>query len=209
MNSTIDDEDLAAAETRSDAETRSAPEPGGPVRGGPALTGPAPQAPAPGATAPDGSDPEAPGPTTPAAESGLYAIGQAARELGVSVRSLRYYQEVGLLTPSGRTTGGNRLYADADLARVRRIRELQELLGFNLDEIRIMLGHEDRLARVRVDYRASSDAVERAQLLDDAEEAYTQLRDEIDEKIGRLAAFRAEMNGHLERVALARAELTE
>ncbi|MCK9932850.1 hypothetical protein MXD62_37900 [Frankia sp. Mgl5] len=60
-----------------------------------------------------------------------------------------------------------------------------------------------------MDYRASSDAVERAQLLDDAEEAYTQLRNEIDEKIGRLEAFRAEMNGHLERVALARAELAE
>jgi DNA-binding transcriptional MerR regulator len=130
----------------------------------------------------------------------LYGIGQAAQELGVSVRALRYYQEVGLLTPSGRTSGGNRLYADSDLARVRRIRELQTLLGFNLDEIRTILAHEDRLAQVRIEYRASSDDEDRVRLLNAGREAYVHLRGEIDEKIQRLETFRREIDERIARV---------
>ncbi|WP_261557963.1 MerR family transcriptional regulator [Frankia tisae] len=137
---------------------------------------------------------------TQKAERELCGIGQAAQKLGVSVRSLRYYQEVGLITPSGRTSGGNRLYADSDLARVRRIRELQTLLGFNLDEIRTILVYEDRLAQVRVEFHAASDDGDRLRLLSEGETAYRKLRAEIDEKISRLAAFRDEIDERLERM---------
>ncbi|WP_462186764.1 MerR family transcriptional regulator [Frankia sp. CcWB2] len=129
----------------------------------------------------------------------LRGIGQAAQELGVSVRALRYYQEVGLFTPSGRTLGGNRLYADSDLARVRRIRELQTLLGFNLDEIRTILAYEDRLAQVRQEYHAASDNADRIRLLTEGTSAYRRLRVEIDEKISRLVAFRDEIDERIER----------
>ncbi len=137
---------------------------------------------------------------TQKAQRELCGIGQAAQKLGVSVRSLRYYQEVGLITPSGRTSGGNRLYADSDLARVRRIRELQTLLGFNLDEIRTILVYEDRLAQVRVEFHAASDDGDRLRLLSEGETAYRRLRAEIDEKISRLAAFRDEIDERLERM---------
>ncbi len=133
-------------------------------------------------------------------ERELCGIGQAAQKLGVSVRSLRYYQEVGLITPSGRTSGGNRLYAGSDLARVRRIRELQTLLGFNLDEIRTILVYEDRLAQVRVEFHVASDDGDRLRLLSEGETAYLKLRTEIDEKISRLAAFRDEIDERLERM---------
>ncbi|MDT3442787.1 MULTISPECIES: MerR family transcriptional regulator [unclassified Pseudofrankia] len=132
-------------------------------------------------------------------EPGLLGIGLAAREVGVSVRSLRYYEEMGLLTPSGRTTGGNRLYAPDDLARVRRIRELQQLLGFNLDEVREVLGHEDRLARVRNDWKAASGDEDRARLLDEAREAYLKLRDQVEAKIKRLDSFRDELDAKIAR----------
>jgi DNA-binding transcriptional MerR regulator len=136
---------------------------------------------------------------TKKAARGLLGIGQAAQELGVSVRSLRYYQEMGLITPSGRTSGGNRLYADEDLARVRRIRELQTLLGFNLDEIRAILRSEDRLAQVRLEYRAASDDGDRMRLLLEAQAACRRLRCEVDEKISRLVAFRDEIDERLAR----------
>ncbi|ONH29161.1 MerR family transcriptional regulator [Pseudofrankia asymbiotica] len=132
-------------------------------------------------------------------EPGLLGIGLAAREVGVSVRSLRYYEEMGLLTPSGRTAGGNRLYAPDDLARVRRIRELQQLLGFNLDEVREVLGHEDRLARVRHDWMAASGDEDRARLLDEAREAYLKLRDQVEAKIKRLDSFRDELDAKIAR----------
>lgn len=129
---------------------------------------------------------------------GSYGIGEAARECGVSVRALRYYQEVGLLTPSSHTSGGNRRYADADLARVRRIRELQQLLGFNLDEIRDILGHEDRLAKARRFYQAASDDSDRARGLAAALDAYSELRAAIDQKIGRLESFRDDIDRRIE-----------
>jgi DNA-binding transcriptional MerR regulator len=132
------------------------------------------------------------------AEPRLLAIGPASRELGVSVRSLRYYEEMGLLTPSGRTSGGNRLYGPDDLARVRRIRELQQLLGFNLDEVRDILGHEDRLARVRQDWAAAR-TEDRVRLLDEAREVYLNLRNQVDGKIKSLVSFRDELDGRLAR----------
>ena len=62
-----------------------------------------------------------------------YRIGEIADAAGVSTRTLRYYEELGLVSPSGHSPGGARRYSDADLARVLRIRELQDLVGFNLD----------------------------------------------------------------------------
>jgi DNA-binding transcriptional MerR regulator len=79
----------------------------------------------------------------------LLGIGAAAARAGVTERALRYYQQIGLLTPSQCTPGGMRRYSDDDLARVTRIRQLQTLLGFNLDEVAVVLHHEDRLSEIR------------------------------------------------------------
>jgi DNA-binding transcriptional MerR regulator len=138
------------------------------------------------------------GPDVTAAGPPLLAIGSASRELGVSVRSLRYYEEMGLLTPSGRTIGGNRLYGPDDLARVRRIRELQQLLGFNLDEVRDILGHEDRLTRVRQDWVAAS-TEEQVRLLDEARDVYLNLRAHVEGKIKGLVSFRDELDARVAR----------
>ena len=81
----------------------------------------------------------------------LLGIGAAAARAGVSERALRYYQQIGLLVPA-RTTGGLRRYSEEDLARVARIRELQTLLGLNLDEIAVVLRNEDRIAQIRLSY---------------------------------------------------------
>jgi len=97
-------------------------------------------------TARNGAAEQAPG------HEELLGIGAAAARAGVSERALRYYQELGLLTPACTTPGGLRRYAADDLARVARIRELQTLLGLNLDEIAIVLRNEDRLAEIRRAY---------------------------------------------------------
>src|SRR6204780_3680759 len=84
------------------------------------------------------------------AEKGrLLGIGAAAAQAGVSERALRYYQQLGLITPCSCTPGGMRRYSEDDLARVARIRQLQALLGLNLDEIAVVLRHEDRIAQIK------------------------------------------------------------
>ena len=67
---------------------------------------------------------------------GLLRISEAAALAGVSPRTLRYYQELGLLTPTGTTAGGARRYSEGDLGRVLRIRELQQLVVRELVQIR-------------------------------------------------------------------------
>lgn len=101
----------------------------------------------------------------PATAQELLGIGAAAARAGVSERALRYYQQIGLLVPACTTPGGLRRYSADDLARVARIRELQALLGLNLDEIAAVLHNEDRIAQIRLSYhdeRTSAD--ERRQL---------------------------------------------
>jgi len=65
----------------------------------------------------------------PGAAPTLLPIGEAATRLGVSTRTLRYYEELGLVAPSGRTQGGSRRYAEPDVERVQHVRELQQVLG--------------------------------------------------------------------------------
>ena len=85
-------------------------------------------------------------------------ISDAATRVGVSARILRYYEELGLLTPSLYTSGGERRYTPEDLAHLQRILEQREVLGMNLDEIREFLALETRLDELRVSYRATKDA---------------------------------------------------
>jgi MerR family transcriptional regulator, repressor of the yfmOP operon len=89
-----------------------------------------------------------------AGTAALLGIGAASARAGVTERALRYYQQLGLLTPAQCTTGGMRRYSEEDVARVQRIRQLQTLLGLDLDEVAAVLRSEDRLAEIK---RAWSD----------------------------------------------------
>lgn len=71
-------------------------------------------------------------------------IGQVAEASGLSLHTLRHYDEVGLLTPSGRSEGGFRLYTDEDLARLMVIRRMKPL-GFSLEQMRELLEVVDGL----------------------------------------------------------------
>ena len=73
-------------------------------------------------------------------------VGVVAERLGLSVRSLHYWEEMGLVTPSARTTGGFRLYTETDLDRLILIRRMKPL-GFTLEEMKALLEAVDTLNR--------------------------------------------------------------
>jgi DNA-binding transcriptional MerR regulator len=81
--------------------------------------------------------------------SGLF-IEEVATRTGLTARTLRYWEEKGLLAPSARTEGGMRLYSEADVARVHRIRDFKEMLGLSLDVIRPIMMAEDEIALLLV-----------------------------------------------------------
>jgi DNA-binding transcriptional MerR regulator len=134
-------------------------------------------------------------------------IGEAAARGGVSCRTLRYYEELGLLAPAGRTPGGARRYGEADLARLAHIRELRDDLGFNLEEVGEVLAAEDRLASLRDEYRAGRPAARRREILAEALELNARLRARVEQKQARLARMLEELEAKRRRYRRAVAAL--
>jgi MerR family transcriptional regulator, repressor of the yfmOP operon len=133
-------------------------------------------------------------------------IGEAAALAGVSTRTLRYYQELGLLTPSGTTAGGARRYSDADVARLHRIRHLRDLVGFNLTEIGVVVTAEDRLAEIRREWFAGLSPDRRLELLREALTINADLQLAVRAKMAGLEEF---LGGLEERASRLRLRLAE
>jgi len=123
----------------------------------------------------------------------LLRIGEAAERAGVSPRTLRYYEELGLLVPTGRSAGGARRYTEADVVRLGRIRELQELLGFDLVEIGEILRGEDQLADIRSGW-SDAPLTGRKRMLEVAVEINARLRELVRAKQGRLDEMMRELD---------------
>lgn len=68
----------------------------------------------------------------------MHQIGEAAEAVGLSLRTIRHYEEVDVVVPSGRSAGGFRLYTDADVDRLRLVKRMKPLM-FSLEEIRDVL----------------------------------------------------------------------
>lgn len=80
-----------------------------------------------------------------AARASKYQIGEVAERVGLSLRTVRYYEEAGLLTTAGRTPGGFRLYGEEAVDRLGVIKKMKSL-GFAIEEMRSLLSVRDELA---------------------------------------------------------------
>ncbi len=74
-----------------------------------------------------------------------HQIGEVADAVGLSLRTIRHYEEVGLVLPSARSAGGFRLYTEDDIERLRLVKHMKPL-DFSLDEMRDLLELRERLA---------------------------------------------------------------
>jgi DNA-binding transcriptional MerR regulator len=155
---------------------------------------------------------QSPEPAAEGADAGI-RISDAATRAGVSARTLRYYEELGLLSPSLYTAGGERRYTVDDLSQLDRILELREVLGMNLDDIREFLSFESRLDELRASYRATKGATtKKAQAaqratLQEALELNESLAQQLSTKLARMDAFRAKLAGDAARCRELLAEL--
>ncbi len=119
--------------------------------------------------------------TTTPPEARLLRIQEVAAETGLTPRSIRYYEEVGLLEPAARSGGAYRLYDDSDLDRLRHIKELRDEAGFSLAQIGQLLEDEAARERNRERLRVTQDPAERRAILEDA-------RTRVDRQIATLEA---------------------
>ncbi|MDU1122355.1 MAG: MerR family transcriptional regulator [Dermabacter sp.] len=121
-------------------------------------------------------------------EAGMMHIGELAERTALSQRTIRHYDEIGLLTPSGRSEGGFRLYTEGDLGRLLLIRRMKPL-GYSLDQMGDLLRALDGADGVG----AAAESARRAlnDFRTDAEERRAKLAkqlDAADEFIGLLTA---------------------
>jgi MerR family transcriptional regulator, repressor of the yfmOP operon len=108
---------------------------------------------------------------TPSAEgAGSLRIGDVARLAGTTPRTIRYYEEIGLLPEApARPSGRHRSYSDAEVERLREVMRLKDLLGVSLDELKTLLAAEDARAEVRAQLRREDvDPNRRHELLNEA-----------------------------------------
>jgi DNA-binding transcriptional MerR regulator len=143
----------------------------------------------------------------PAEASGL-RIGEAARLTGTTPRTIRYYEEIGLLTAAGeRQAGQHRLYGEREVERLRDALRLKELLGVSLDELKELLEAEDARAARRDEWRtANPSPARRVQILREGLEHVARQLELVQRRRGEIDTLEAEL---LERRARLEARLEE
>ena len=137
-------------------------------------------------------------------------IGELARAAGTTPRTVRYYEEIGLLAEAEeRAAGAHREYSDADVERLRQILQLKRLLGLSLDELHAVVAGEDARAERRRAWQETSDAVERRRILLEAGDHTDGLLDLVRRRKAELEAFEAELNDRRRRRRHLLSELEE
>jgi DNA-binding transcriptional MerR regulator len=137
----------------------------------------------------------------------LLRIQEVAADVGLTPRSIRYYEELGLLEPSARSEGAYRLYDADDLERLRFIKGLRDDAGFSLAEVGQLLEDEAARARNRERFRATDDPAERRAILDDASERVERQIASLRRKADRIEAMIAEATQRKAHLAGHRREL--
>jgi len=154
-------------------------------------------------------------PPVPAAEGGaspasasvepepLLRIQEVADRVGLTARSIRYYEEVGLMKPA-RSMGSYRLYDEEDIARLGYIKGLRDDAGFSLAEIGQLLEDENARALIGERFRETRDPRERRELLVDGMARIDRQVSTLKAKIDRLQSMvdlararRAHLEDHL------------
>jgi DNA-binding transcriptional MerR regulator len=127
-------------------------------------------------------------------------IQEVAAEVGLTTRSVRYYEEIGLLAPA-RSDGAYRLYDREDVERLRFIKGLRDDAGFSLAEIGQLLEDEAARARNRARFKATDDPAERRALALDGIARVDRQIETLRSKIGRLRGMITDARARRDRLA--------
>jgi DNA-binding transcriptional MerR regulator len=99
----------------------------------------------------------------------MIRIGEVAERTGLTPRTIRYYEEIGLLPgPPERRKGEHRSYDDHDVERLTELTRLRDLLNLSLDELKQLIEAEEARAAIRERFHASDSDKERVRLLEAA-----------------------------------------
>jgi MerR family transcriptional regulator, repressor of the yfmOP operon len=131
-------------------------------------------------------------------EERSYRIGEVAERVGVTTRTIRYYEELGLLgNAAARTKGAHRVYAEADIIRLEELIRLRDLLGLSLDELVALAEAEEARAALRDQWAESASDRERARIVDEAIPLVERQLELVHGRQRRLAEFADDLSEKL------------
>ena len=144
-----------------------------------------------------------------ASEEARYQIGEVADRTGVTQRTLRFYEEKGLLKPAERMEGGFRLYSEQDIEHIELIKRLQSLLNLSLAEIKEMVDAEELIAQMRATFRPDRDLPARKARVVQVREALTLQSEIVDRKVEQLREMRGVIDERLTMIENLEREIDE
>lgn len=129
-------------------------------------------------------------------------IGEVAKRTGTTPRTIRYYEEIGLLPAvAGREPGSHRLYGEDDVERLGELLQLKEALGVSLEELKELATHESARAALRREWHEGEpSASRRAAILEEAFEHVTTQLDLVRRRKRELECFEEELTARRKRV---------
>ena len=135
-------------------------------------------------------------------------IGEVADRLGVTTRTIRYYEERGLLgTDASRAKGSHRYYDEADIARLQELIRLRDLLGLSLDELSELAEHEEARAALRDRWHGSTTDAERLRIVEAAMPLVERQLELVRARQATLAEFAGELESKLASIEQRQREL--
>lgn len=138
----------------------------------------------------------------------IYRIGEVAERVGVTTRTIRYYEELGLLgAGAGRTKGTHRLYTEADITRLEELIRLRDLLGLSLEELVALAEAEEARAALRDQWAESASDRQRARIVEEAIPLVERQLELVRGRQQRLSEFADELSDKLRSLHERQAEL--
>jgi DNA-binding transcriptional MerR regulator len=133
---------------------------------------------------------------------GELRIGDVAKLAGTTPRTIRYYEEIGLLpASSARERGAHRTYAEEDVERLADLLRLKDLLGLSLEELKALVEAEDARASLRREWETGvEDPIRRRQILDESLGHIGRQLDLVRRRRDEIAALESELISKRKRV---------
>lgn len=138
----------------------------------------------------------------------MIRIGEVAERTGVTPRTIRYYEEIGLLDSSERRKGEHRLYEQADVDRLLELTRLRDLLNLSLEELKQLVEAEVARSAIRRRFEATESDSERLQLLDAALPHVDTQLELVRRRMRELALLEGELVEKRKRILARRRELS-
>jgi DNA-binding transcriptional MerR regulator len=137
-------------------------------------------------------------------------IGEVAERVGVTQRTIRYYEERGLLGHGGdgRTKGTHRVYTEADVARLQELLRLRDLLALTLEDLAELAEAEEARAALRGEWEESTSDAQRLRIVDASTALLEQQLELVRSRREKLDAFADELETKLARLQQRRDELS-